>query len=98
MANPPSSMALKPASAPESLPMGVRAPAMMTEPGMDVTSDGTVSAGRGRLVGGPPFYGSARALRRVDGVPSSLGTVPGPGVGCLPMQAFREAILTGAGG
>ena len=40
MAKPPRSMALNPARAPDSLPMGVRAPARMTEPGMDVTSDG----------------------------------------------------------
>ena len=31
MANPPSCIAVKPASAPESLPMGVRAPATMTD-------------------------------------------------------------------
>src|SRR4051812_12099758 len=34
MANPPSSAALNEASAPESLPIGVRAPARMTEPAM----------------------------------------------------------------
>ena len=42
MAKPPRSMALNPARAPDSLPMGVRAPARMTEPGMDVTSDRAV--------------------------------------------------------
>ena len=34
MANPPSSAALNPASAPDILAMGVRAPATMTDPGM----------------------------------------------------------------
>ena len=34
MAKPPRSAALKPASAPDSLPIGVRAPATMTEPAM----------------------------------------------------------------
>ena len=34
MAKPPRSMAEKPASAPDSLPIGVRAPATMTEPGI----------------------------------------------------------------
>src|ERR1700686_5131066 len=67
MAKPPRSMALKPPRAPDSLPMGVRAPAMMTEPGMDVTSVGTVSTGRGRSVGGAPFYGGFGE------------TAPGPG-------------------
>ncbi len=42
MAKPPRSMPLNPAKAPDSLPMGVRAPAMMTEPDMDVTSDRAV--------------------------------------------------------
>ena len=39
MANPPSSMAVKPPSAPDSLPMGVRAPATMTASAMTTTSE-----------------------------------------------------------
>src|ERR1700688_1110169 len=69
MANPPRSMALNPPRAPDSLPIGVRAPETMTEPGMDVTSDWTVSAGQGRMVGGAPFYGGIGE------------TAPGPGQG-----------------
>jgi len=34
MANPPRSIAVKPLSAPDSLPMGVRAPPTITDPGM----------------------------------------------------------------
>ncbi len=66
MAQPPRSMALNPARAPDSLPMGVRAPERMTEPGMDVTSDRTVSAERGRTVGGASFYGRNTVPRRVE--------------------------------
>src|SRR5688500_14354078 len=40
MARPPRSMALKPAKAPASLPIGVRAPATMTEPGIANLLDG----------------------------------------------------------
>ena len=38
MANPPRSMAVKPASAPESFPIGVRAPATMTASAIPCTS------------------------------------------------------------
>ena len=44
MATPPSCIAVKPASAPESLPMGVRAPATMTDVGTRRTSFASVKA------------------------------------------------------
>ena len=53
MAKPPSSMALNPARAPESLPMGVRAPATMTDPGMARPP----SLAPVRLPVGTPSYG-----------------------------------------
>src|ERR1700691_1173597 len=98
MAKPPRSMALNPARAPDSLPMGVRAPARMTEPDMDVTSDRIVRTeelGDGRssiLREEPPRPPGPVARRR------GLGSGPGRQVGCLPMQAFREAIVAGATG
>src|SRR5579864_1673306 len=52
-----------------------------------------------------PVGGRATILRerpsaapRGDAPERTLGPRPGRGVGCLPMQAFREAILAGAGG
>src|SRR5215510_5122040 len=55
MAKPPRSVALKPASEPESLPIGVRAPARMTEPAIYYFPQGwsggtrpTLSSGRER--------------------------------------------------
>src|SRR5215472_16725727 len=100
MAKPPRSMALKPASAPESLPIGVRAPATMTEPGMENLRNGL---GSSRRSAGPGHStGVPRGLARAGGTPRAGAAAQGGKsarrVGCATMHAFRDAILAGASG
>src|SRR3954451_4188803 len=64
MAKPPKSIAVKLLKAPDSFPIGVRAPATMTEPGIvDLSTNGS-SRGRGHA-DAPPRLGDARIRLRV---------------------------------
>ncbi len=98
MAKPPRSMALNPASAPESLPMGVRAPARMTEPGMDITSDGPCQPDGAGWWAEPILRDDPGLPPRRTGSGAAWEAAGTGRVGCVPMQAIREAILAGATG
>ena len=102
MAKPPSSVAAKPPRAPESLPIGVRAPATMTDPDM------ATSAAWWPVQAASP-HGPATTTGRHD--TASAGVVPpgtgptGPGsdppsggLSSSPMQEILSAILAGAPG
>src|SRR6478752_7360724 len=89
IAKPPSSIAVKPLSAPDSLPMGVRAPPTITDPGMDglpcpvvLFSSflllGHVEVGDRALEGlGGHGHGLRQSWVRVDGEPDVGGVRAG---------------------
>ena len=92
MANPPSSVAAKPPSAPDSLPIGVRAPATMTDPDMTTSeADGLIRpaipqrAGHRRLADmilASPTHRAAdveQPLARACRPSPGPSTSPGPG-------------------
>src|SRR5262245_37436118 len=96
MATPPRSMAEKPASAPDSLPMGVRADETMTDPGIGPPP--RLPPRRVRAAhASERWYPSLRVL-----VPSWLTgeTDPGPGyfagMSADQVAAIRDAIVEGA--
>jgi hypothetical protein len=77
MANPPSWAALNPASAPDSFPIGVRAPLTMTDPGMCLVSlvaaDRANRQGSGEGAGrSPPMVIFNQILRLTQSEPQDL--------------------------
>src|SRR5271168_4619988 len=90
MANPPRSMAVKPANAPESFPMGVRAPATMTASAIPAppVPAGLVTSRKPHLIG-PLSSGHMSDILQaaLDGAsPDELAALPLP-------QAYRAAVV-----
>src|ERR1700722_11271600 len=93
MANPPRSMAVKPANAPESFPMGVRAPATMTASAIPAppVPAGLVTSRKPHHIG-PLSSGHMSEILQaaLDGAsPDELATLPLP-------DTYRAAIVKGS--
>src|SRR6202044_909043 len=91
MANPPSSMAVKPPSAPDSFPMGVRAPATMTASAMTTTSESAPA----KLPAGN-FHSTAQVSsgHMSDILSAVLAGAPAEELATLPLPAtYRAAVV-----
>src|SRR3984885_14974438 len=89
MANPPRSMAVKPANAPESFPMGVRAPATMTASAIPAppVPAGLVTSRK------PHHIGPLSSGHMSDILTAALAGAPGDELAALPMPDLYRGAL-----